>query len=276
MAAIPPSGEPAVSLASAFHALSLLAGVGRPAVFLDYDGTLTPIAERPGAAILPPGARRTIQRLAQVVDVAIVSGRQLDDLVTQVDLDGIAYAGSHGLEVQHADGHRTVHGNAIAYVHDVQSATRSLNRRLLTIEGVFIEQKRFSVAVHYRLVPRVRVQHTCDIVFEIATAFPRLQVLPGKEVLELRPRTAWNKGAAVALLVTELATIPTMPVFIGDDFTDEDAFCAIGPRGIGIAIGGMRPTAARFGLADTTDVLTWLDALAVLLEHGAFELESSH
>jgi len=264
-----------MSLASAFQALSLLAALGRPAVFLDYDGTLTPIVEQPAEAMLDRGVRRTIRRLARVADVAIVSGRQLDDLVPRVGIEGIAYAGSHGLEVQHVDGHRTVHGGASAFVDDVRSAARSLDRRLHSTNGVFIEQKRFSVAVHYRLAPRVRVQYIRDVVFEVAVACSRLQVLPGKEMLELRPCTAWDKGAAVAFLASELATPPAMPVFIGDDFTDENAFCVVGPRGVGIAIGEARTTAARFGLADTADVHRWIDALVMQLADRTTDVVSS-
>lgn len=262
-------------LPSAFETLSLLAGAGRPAVFLDYDGTLTPIVNQPAQATLAPSMRRAIGRLAQIADVGIVSGRQLDDLIPRVDVQGIAYAGSHGFDVQHVDGHRTVHGDANAYVDDVRSATRTLDRLLHSTEGVFIEEKRFCVAVHYRLVPRDWVQYTCDLVLKTAAAFPRLQAIPGKEVLDLRPRTDWNKGAAVTLLAGELAAPPSALVFIGDDYTDEDAFCAIGPHGIGIAVGEGWTTAARFRLADTADVHTWVTALVTLLTNRATNTDSS-
>ena len=268
------ASPPDPALPSAFEALPAIAAsvrdrAGRAAVFLDYDGTLTPIVERPGDAVLAPDTRRAIERLAALADVAIVSGRGLDDLLARAEVPGIAYAGSHGLEVRGVDGRRTLHGDAEGYAADVAAIVAALDREVRALDGVIIEEKRASVAVHYRLAPRALVPAIRDAVEAIAAALPRMRVLPGHEVLELRPVTAWDKGAVVELLIAALPAPPGPTIFIGDDVTDEDAFRAVSPAvtpgGIGIVVGPPRPTSARFALRDPAEVRAWLEALATRL-----------
>ena len=237
----------------------------RPAVFLDYDGTLTPIVARPEDAILAAPARDAVARLASVHPVAVVSGRDLDDVRTMVGVEGIAVAGSHGFDIVGPDGARHQVGDA--YLSDLEDAERALAPLIAPIEGARIERKRFAIAVHFREAgpragPLVRAA-----VDEVVRTCPRLRSTGGKMIAELRPDIPWDKGRAVKrmreLLGLDGARI--VPIYVGDDETDEDAFREVRADGIGVIVRGEgddRPTLARFSLADPAEVRLLLERLA--------------
>jgi alpha,alpha-trehalase len=236
-----------------------------PAVFLDYDGTLTPIVPRPEDAVLPTAARDAIARLGRVNPVGVVSGRDLDDVRAMVGLDGIALAGSHGFDIVGTDGVRHQEGGA--YLPDLDDAERSLEGRVAGIDGVRVERKRFAIAVHHRRAgpeagPAVRAA-----VEEVARDHPRLRVTGGKMIVELRPDIPWDKGRAVRRMreLLGLAGAEVAPVYVGDDETDEDAFREVRADGVGVIVRGEgddRPTLARYSLAGPDEVVTFLERLA--------------
>ena len=245
------------------------------AVFLDYDGTLTPIVARPELAVLAPDARAVLELLSHVASVAIISGRLLDDVAGFVGVPGLAYAGDHGLEVAYPDGTRTVHAPADALTQLREAAAR-LPVVLGSLPGVWVEPKRFTIAVHVREAPAQLAAARTAVLGEIGR-LPGLQLAQGKMVLEVRPRLSWDKGAAVNLL---LETNPRAPVdlaiYAGDDRTDEDAFevmRALGPdRGIPILVGGHEEpasTAATYRLSGPAETVSWLEALASRLDGTA-------
>ncbi|MEX1021991.1 MAG: trehalose-phosphatase, partial [Dehalococcoidia bacterium] len=192
------------ALPTAFDALDAIVAASegaRPAVFLDYDGTLSPIVATPDLAVLGDGVEAALVRLVAVADVAIVSGRGLDDLRTRVGIAGLTYAGSHGFEVEYADGHRAVLGGGEAFEGALLAAAGELGERLAGTPGVLVERKRFALAVHTRQTP---AEHEGDVrtaVFEVAARHPTLRASEGKRVLELRPAVAWHKGAVVEALL---------------------------------------------------------------------------
>lgn len=254
-------------LPSAFEIVALIAASPRVYVFLDFDGTLTPIVERPEWAVLAPHVRRSIARLAEVADVAVVSGRALEQLIPLIALDTIAYAGSHGLEVQRADGRRTRHGDPDGYSDDVLNAAALLQQRLAREPGVMIERKPFSVAVHYPHDTKVVESLFRARVRTLCAEFTRLEVLTGKHVLEFRPRSGWHKGSAIELLLSECLEPRAAPVVLGDDLTDEDGFRAVEHRGYGIRVGAEPEwrTAARYSLQTPADVHEWIELLTARL-----------
>ncbi len=259
---------PASALPSAFEALPDLVERGRDgglALFLDYDGTLTPIVATPELAVLDDDAREVVQRLVARFPVAVVSGRGLDDLVEHVAIDGLTYAGSHGFEVQHPDGTRTTVPGAEAFLDALGRAGDLLEARLRPIPGARLERKRFALAAHFRLTPELRVVDVQEAVMDVAGQVPGLHIAGGKQVLELRPDMEWHKGHAVrALLRTSTAAgHDPCPVYLGDDQTDEDAFREIASDGLGIVVGEPALTSARMRLADVPEVVRWLDALVV-------------
>jgi trehalose 6-phosphate phosphatase len=232
----------------------------RLAVFLDYDGTLTPIVDRPEDAWLAPAMRERVARLAARLPVAVVSGRDLADVRGRVGLEGITYAGSHGLDIDGPGGRRDAGPAAAAAV---ARATAVLRRRVGSVAGVVIEPKRFGVSVHYRLVDPAAVPALVDAVDQVVREAAGLRRRDGKMVLEVQPDVPWDKGRAVQSLVTLLGGRRAVhALYLGDDRTDEDAFRALRSGGTGIVVwSAPRPTAARYHLRDPDEVGALLDAL---------------
>ncbi|OCB28342.1 trehalose-phosphatase [Mycobacterium malmoense] len=227
-------------------------------LFLDYDGTLSPIVSDPGAATLVDGAAEALELVAAACPVAILSGRDLSDIRTRVGAPGLWYAGSHGFELTGPDG--TYHQNeaAAACVPILERAAAELRDCLAQIPGVRIEHKRFAVAVHYREVAPGRVGEMVAATHQLA-ARDGLRVTGGRMVVELRPDIDWDKGTTLAWIRDRVDPSGSLlPIYIGDDLTDEDAFDAVRFDGIGIVVGhdedGDRKTAAHFTLRDPDQV----------------------
>ena len=240
----------------------------RLALFLDYDGTLSPIAERPEDAHLEPGMLDVLRSLVGRVDVAVVSGRGLADVRDRIRLERIAYAGSHGFEMEDAAGHLVQLEEADGYLPALGFAETELRSRLATYEGVLIERKRFTIAVHYRLTPERTVPQVEQVVDQVVALAPGLITFGGKMVFEIRPELDWNKGKAVQYLARGMGAADALfPIYIGDDVTDEDAFRAVIGWGMGIFVGPAdRVTNARYALRDTGEVRLFLTRLLARLQ----------
>ncbi len=238
-------------------------------VVLDFDGTLAPIVDRPEEAAMVDGVRELLVALHAPPRsrVAIISGRALADLRARVGLDGVHYAGNHGLELSDpawgtappADG---ATGALLA------GCARRLRQRLADVPGVLVEDKGVSVSVHLRLVPREAVGLVVDEVLDAVGACPpgQLEVRRGKMVVEIRPAVDWDKGRAVrSLLETVVGAdwpMQAAVIYVGDDQTDEDAFAALGPGGITVRVGTeAAPTAARYRLRDPHELGRFLTML---------------
>jgi len=240
----------------------------RLAVFLDYDGTLTPIVARPELAILAEEMRVTVRELASLCKVAVVSGRDRADVEKLVDLDSVFYAGSHGFDIAGPGGCRMQHEEGVRCEPALRQAEQELQKRLTGIGGARVEGKKFAVAVHYRLVAEPDVPKVKRIVDEVAAAHPDLRQTGGKKIVELRPRIEWDKGKAVLWLLAalDLDAPDVLSVYLGDDLTDEDAFAALRGRGLGILVGPSRhPTRARYVVRDPAEARLFLERLIDLL-----------
>lgn len=236
-----------------------------PAIFLDYDGTLTPIVEDYREAWLDPEMVAALEKLARVCKIAIISGRGLADLRRRVKKDNLYYAGSHGFEIAGPEGVNMRPENAVRFLRALDSAEQSLRDKIAEIAGAEIERKPFGISAHYRRVAEKDVSRVERIVDKVAQAHQDLRKSRGKKVFQLQPRTDWNKGDAVQWLLahTALGKDDSFPVYLGDDITDEDAFSALAERGIGIIVreDNARPTTADYALEDPEDAarfLTWL------------------
>lgn len=241
----------------------------RIAVFLDYDGTLTPIAERPELAVLSATMRATLEALAKLCTVAIISGRSRKDVAAKVGLDTLFYAGSHGFDIAGPGGQALHHTAGRSYIPLIRKAESELRQRLAAIPGVLVEGKTYALAVHYRLVAPDDVPAIEAAVDDVVAKVPKLRKTGGKKVFELRPRMAWDKGKAVLWLLDalDLAGPDVVPFYLGDDITDDDAFAALHGRGIGIFVcETAAPTLADYRLRNPNDVSTFLRALVEILE----------
>ncbi|MBP7215892.1 MAG: trehalose-phosphatase [Candidatus Omnitrophica bacterium] len=241
-------------------------------LFLDYDGTLAPIAATPGQAQMAKETRALLATLSKAanIKIAIMSGRSLKDVQEKVGLKNIIYSGNHGLEIE---------GPQIAFASLVAPAFkkillriyRALKKKTATVKGVLIEDKGFSLSVHYRLVDKAKIPMVKKLFHdEISTYLIANQVAvkTGKMVLEIRPPLAWHKGKAVLWLLTRqrfaLCDDAVMPIYVGDDVSDEDAFKALHEQGLTVFVGRQKASSAQYFLHDTREVTEFLKRINAL------------
>jgi trehalose-phosphatase len=248
-----------------------LKAASRVLLLCDYDGTLTPIVERPELADLPEKTRQMLQTLARQshFTVGIISGRALADLRQKVGLSNIIYAGNHGLEIE---------GPGVSLVNPLAAEMRPvfrlinqvLNKALAPIKGVHVEDKGLSVSVHYRMVEDSKseeVTNAFERVLATALSLGKIRITSGKKVYEVRPAVQWDKGEAIALLIERYGKTKSkkelLPIYLGDDQTDEDGFKVIEKHsGISVFVGEkINNSAARYYLKSPAEVEQFLERL---------------
>lgn len=234
-------------------------------VLLDFDGTLAPIAPRPEEAVLPPATRAVLEELGMRWQTAIISGRSLAGLRETIGLEDLIYVGNHGLEIEGPADSGIRRNLGEDFLPDVAAAGAELEQALGGLDGALVENKRYSLSVHYRLVAPEQVQKVAAAVDAAIASHPRLAKRLGKKVFELRPRLDWDKGKAVRWLLQVIDPDGTgvLPVYLGDDVTDEDAFRELADDGIGVLVSEEdRETAATLRLHDPDEVRRFLARLA--------------
>lgn len=241
-------------------------------LFLDYDGTLTRIAPSPAQATLPASTRSVLRELAHRprMTVAVISGRRLNELRRLVRVRDLIYIGNHGLEMWQ-DGRQV----GVIVPQPFQEAIARIRSQLAglvaDIPGVLIEDKGLSVGLHYRLVP-TRLESHLKTVF-LRDVLPLvyssgLTVLYGKKVIELRPKLNWTKGHAALRLMKHIHRRSVLPIYIGDDRTDEDAFRVLA-EGITIRVGALERSKARYYVRDVKEVVALLQWVAQPSQRGS-------
>lgn len=228
------------------------------ALFVDVDGTLLEIAPTPHAVRVEPELTALLRSLLLATSgaLALVSGRsiaELDALFLPLTLPA---AGLHGFERRGASG--SYECRPLPAAPALERARRALLELADQHPGLLVEDKRFSLAMHYRRAP-----HLGSVVVRAMTAIaagvrPEFELQMGKMVAELRPAGS-TKGAAVAEFMTEHPYRDRLPIYIGDDLTDESAFEWVnGVGGLSIAVNVSGATAARARLPDVAAVRAWL------------------
>jgi trehalose 6-phosphate phosphatase len=238
----------------------------------DYDGTLTPIVDSPDAALIAKDTRQLLVELAALTrfKVGIISGRSLEDLKNKVNINGIVYAGNHGFEID---------GPGLRFINPVANEIRPflrLVRQILTsavgtIKGVLVEDKGLTLSVHYRQADDAQaplVQHIIKKTIYSTAVRGIVKMTEGKKVYEVRPAVSWDKGKAIRLLMKRYGKggrqSGLLPIYLGDDLTDEDGFKIIERYGNGISVhvGGINPaSAAHYYVDSPRDVYRFLDML---------------
>jgi trehalose 6-phosphate phosphatase len=265
-----PMPRAATDLPDALADEELRARLGaRPlSLFLDYDGTLTPIVARPELAVLDPAVRALLERLGERLVVGVLSGRDLDDVRALVGVPRLWYAGSHGYDIVGPDG-VAIEADVVVDVHDaLATAADALDAALTDVPGVWVERKRYADALHFRQAPDRAIPEIEAAVDRVVATQPGLRKTGGKRVFELRPDVDWDKGTALWRLfeIAGLRRGADLALFIGDDLTDEDAFRALGDDGVGIVVADdPRPTDATYRLEDPDRVRDFLELLAELV-----------
>lgn len=210
----------------------------KPVFFLDYDGTLTPIVSRPELAVISGEMRAIVAKLSQIYTTAIVSGRMREDVMKLTGIQELIYAGSHGFDIQGPEV-SMVHPEAKKLIPVISEVIEKLKAEISDIPGLLIEEKKFSVAVHYRLVdeskylPQIR-----KVVQNTVKGNKSLRFMSGKKVFEILPAIDWDKGKAIRWIMQALKIdwANSSVIYIGDDTTDEDAFREVRTRGTGILV----------------------------------------
>ncbi|MDD4907429.1 MAG: trehalose-phosphatase [Candidatus Omnitrophica bacterium] len=239
-------------------------------LFLDFDGTLVPIARTPDRVVTPFGIKGLLKKLAggPYCKVAVISGRGLDDLKKRLGLSGIIYSGNHGLEIE-GPGAKVIRRVSGSYRSALKQMKYALIEGLSSIRGVLIEDKGLSISLHYRMVSKKDIPGVEAVFRKIAD--PRLKkglidVLFGKKVFEVRPASRWDKGKVVLWLLKRYARPlkggKVLPIYIGDDTTDEDAFRALQGKGLTIRVGARGASCARYYLRDVDEVSAFLRMIA--------------
>lgn len=263
-----------------FECISNFARNKKIAMFLDYDGTLSPIVDDPDRALMSDAMRGTVRNVAKYFPTAIISGRNRDKVYDLVGLTELYYAGSHGMDIM---GPVTNTNNvnstdqqgkevklfqpAKEFLPMIDEVFRTLVENTKGIKGAKVENHKFCASVHYRNVDEKNWSTIAQCVHDVLKDYPRLRLTHGRKVLEVRPVIDWNKGKAVEFLLESLGLNvrdDVLSIYIGDDKTDEDAFKVLKKRnrGYGILVSPVpKETSAFYSLREPAEVMEFLKAL---------------
>lgn len=235
-------------------------------LFLDCDGTLAPIAATPDEAVISQETRSLLKLLASKFNckIAIISGRELEDIKKKINLKNLIYSGNHGLQIE---GPKIKHELAVpvGYRKVLLSIKKQLNEKLAGIKGLIIEDKKLSLSLHFRIADLKQVpfiKNTFHEVTIIHAVRNKIKIKTGKKLLEIGPPIQWNKGKVVLWLLARQETFSKIqkiiPIYIGDDVTDEDAFKALKKNGLTIFVGKPGNSQAKYYLKDPQEVTKFL------------------
>lgn len=255
------------------------------AIFLDYDGTLSPIVDDPDCAYMSDVMRETVKRVAANFPTAIITGRRRDKVYEFVHLAELYYAGSHGMDIMgpaegcngfKAEGVRLKDskGNDVVlfqpaseYLPLMDEVCALLRERTKHYSGARVDHNKYCATLHFRCVREEDWFSLGKEVEAILEQYPALSLTQGRKVLELRPAIEWHKGKALEFLLNSLGLgnpSEVLPVYIGDDRTDEDAFHVLKERGLGCSIlvsKVAKETCAAYSLQGPSEVMEFLQHL---------------
>lgn len=241
------------------------------ALFLDYDGTLVSFKDTPTSVVTPANVVTVLNNLIQHPKfmVFIVSGRPLQELKILLPLTGLSFVALHGLQIELSTGNTFNWKSAENTLPLLKKLKKQAVYAFKKDDGVLIEDKKFTVAFHYRLLPSDKIEEAITRFMKIVKGIDNhhlLDIIHGEKVVEVRPN-GWHKGKALEVILRHNHRCnKSVPVYIGDDTTDEDAFRYIGDDGVTIVVlnDASKVTAASYWLQDPADVVRFLNFLLTI------------
>jgi trehalose-phosphatase len=238
-------------------------------LFLDFDGTLVPIQNDPAKCVLSLKIKGQLETIALSGKawIAIVSGRTVNDIRGRVNIQDVYYGGNHGLEISGPLINYT-HPDALRGKHLIDKVCREIEQEIGNVEGALIEKKKFGLTLHYRMAKKedkALIQRAFQRVIAEQPDAQTVAVMRGKKVLELAPNIPWDKGEAALFVIQELKS-NYLPIYVGDDATDEAAFKALSEDGTTIRVGRSKKTAAKYYLKGQWEVPRFLKHIHKLIE----------
>ncbi|WOL12480.1 hypothetical protein Cni_G21247 [Canna indica] len=274
------------SALSSFEELMAASKGKQIVMFLDYDGTLSPIVDDPDRAFMSDEMREAVREVASHFPTAIVSGRCTEKVSSFVKLSELYYAGSHGMDIKGPNNgtkcstikaHNVLFQPASEFLPVIDEVYKSLVETTKSIPGSKVENNKFCLSVHFRCVDEKKWSLLAEKVRSVMMDYPKLRLTHGRKVLEIRPTIKWDKGKALEFLLKSLGfdgCNSVLPLYIGDDRTDEDAFKVLRDRGqgFGILVSKIaKETNASYSLKEPAEVLKFLRCL---VEWKQFSMDS--
>ncbi|KAJ7965694.1 Trehalose 6-phosphate phosphatase [Quillaja saponaria] len=245
-------------------------------MFLDYDGTLSPIVADPDRAFMTKKMRAAVKDVARHYPTAIVSGRSRSKVYKFVRLAELYYAGSHGMDIKgptkilnynEVGNQGVLFQAANEFLPVIDEVYKVLLKKTKSVPGAKVENNKFCLSVHFRCVDEKCWAALAEQVRLVLNEYPKLRLTQGRKVLEIRPTIKWDKGKALEYLLESLGyanSSDVFPIYIGDDRTDEDAFKVLknSGQGIGILVSKVqKETSASYTLQDPSEVEQFLRRL---------------
>jgi trehalose-phosphatase len=238
-------------------------------LFLDFDGTLVPIQNDPSKCVLSPKIKGQLEAIALPgkACIAILSGRTVTDIRDRVNIQDVYYGGNHGIEISGPRVNYT-HPDALSGKHIIDRVCREIEQEIGNIEGAFIEKKKFGFTLHYRMAKKddkALIQRAFHRITAENSDAQTVTVMRGKKVLELAPNVSWDKGIAALFILQELQR-NYLPIYVGDDLTDEKAFEVLRERGLTVRIGKSKKSVAQYFLKGQWEVSRFLRHINSLIQ----------
>lgn len=240
------------------------------ALFLDFDGTLVPIQKDPAQCYIPDSIKEQLKQLtdSEQCYLTILSGRALADVKKRVGIRKIYYGGNHGLDIAGTNVKYT-HPKALSAKPIISDIRNLLKKEISNIKGAWLEDKKFTLSLHFRAVKKENIPVVKKVFYKTAAEFLNkklLVIIKGKKVLELIPNASWDKGKA-ALWILQRLKNNCLPIYIGDDYTDETAFKSFHKKGITIRIGKSKKTSANYFLRGQWEISKLLQQIQKLTKN---------
>jgi trehalose-phosphatase len=235
-------------------------------LMFDFDGTLSQIAKTPKKAYLKESTKSLLKKLGEHFYVAVISGRALFDIKSKVGISNLIYAGNHGLQWQIGEKIKTIKFDAKIRKR-LLLIKKTFKKLLSSYPGAFVEDKYFTLSVHYRLLDKKICSRFIKDAAKIISPIKKnntFLVVRAKKTIEIRPKINWDKGSFAGFLVKQLEkknNCSFLPIYVGDDVTDEDAFTALKKNGITVRVGKRAKSSAQYYIKSQKQVdkfFAWL------------------